>query len=76
MASPSLRKDALTSSPRLLIASLNPSSVLLVLSIVTVEEAEDPVTILTVPDEIDVVVSAYPLVMSLLSVARLSTMRE
>ena len=76
MASPSLRKDALTSSPRLLIASLNPSSVLLVLSIVTVEEAEDPITIVTVPDEIDVVVSTYPLVMSLLSVARLSTMRE
>ena len=76
MASPSLRKDALTSSPMLLIASLNPSSVLLVLSIVTVEEADDPTTIVTVPDAIDDVVSACPLVMSLLSVARLLTIRE
>ena len=76
MAEPSLRKDALASSTRLLIASLNPSSVLLVLSIVIVEEADDPITIVTAPDEIDVVVSAYPPVMSLLSVARLLTMRE
>ena len=76
MAAPSLRKDALTSSPRLLIASLNPSSVLLVLLIVTVEEADDPITIVTVPEEIDDVVSACPLVMSLLSVERLLTMRD
>ena len=76
MASPSLRKDALTSSPRLLTASLNPSRVLLVLLIVTVAEADDPITIVTVPDAIDAVVPANPLVMSLLSVARLLTMRE
>jgi hypothetical protein len=63
------------SIPRLLTASLNPSSELLVLSMVTVEEAE-PITIVMVPDAIGVVVFSYPLVISLLSVARLLTIRE
>ncbi len=44
VSSPSFRKDAFTSSPRLLIASLNPSSELFVLSMVTVAEAEPEVT--------------------------------
>jgi len=50
--------------------------VLLVLLIVTVAEADDPITIVTVPDATAAVVPACPLVMSLLSVARLLTMRE
>ena len=58
MASPSLRKDALRSIPRLFMASLNPSTVALLLSIVTVAEADAPITIVIVPDEIADEVSA------------------
>ena len=61
--------------PKLLIASLNPSSELLVSSIVIVAEAVPTVTLID-PVSSAEVVDAYPPEISLLSVAKLLTLRE